>query len=264
VGPTATLLLDTADAFSSTGLLGDGYRYIIATEGWNLANRTAVSDELQPSPSFTNSSVRALSNQLHAKGFKFGIYGAAAFTTCAHRAGSLYHERQDALWYRKQGVDYLKYDDCGEANIQSYSKYFVMKDALAAAPGGGLDYYSFEPFQIYAAGAVEQMAWVSEVGDLWRSSNDIRPVWKSVLSNAFLTNKWAPNARPGHYNDADELEIGSTSSFVMSSFYACLTTLVFLRAYLSVCSYTTHYCCCAFQTGISRSPNSARILRSGA
>jgi hypothetical protein len=153
--------------------------------------------------------VRALSDQLHAKGFKFGIYGAAGFTTCAHRAGSLYHERQDASWYKEQGVDYLKYDDCGEANIQSYAKYFVMKDALAAAPGGGLDYYSYEPFQIYGAGAVPQMAWVSTVGDLWRSSNDIRRSWKSILSNAFLTNKWAPNARPGHYNDADELEIGN-------------------------------------------------------
>ena len=29
-----------------------------------------------------------------------------------------------------------------------------MKDALAAAPGGGLDYYSYEPFQIYGAGWV--------------------------------------------------------------------------------------------------------------
>jgi hypothetical protein len=138
-----------------------------------------------------------------------GIYGAAAFTTCAHRAGSLYHERQDAAWYKANGVDYLKYDDCGEANIQSYVKYFVMKDALDAAPGGGLDYYSYEPFQIYAAGAVEQMSWVSHVGDAWRSSNDIRPIWKSVLANAFLTNKWAPNARPGHYNDADALEVGN-------------------------------------------------------
>ena len=84
-----------------------------------------------------------------------------------------------------------------------------MKDALAAAPGGGLDYYSYEPFQIYAAGAVEQMAWVSGVGDLWRSSNDIRKSWTSILANAFLTDKWAPNAKPGHYNDADELEIGN-------------------------------------------------------
>ena len=101
----------------------------------------------------------------------------------------------------------MKYDDCGEANIQSYAKYFVMKDALAEA--GGIDYYSYEPFQVYAHGAVPQMAWVAGVGDLWRSSDDIRSVWPSILANARLTNKWAPNARPGHYNDADELEVGN-------------------------------------------------------
>ena len=95
------------------------------------------------------------------------------------------------------GVDYLKYDDCGEANIQSYAKYFVMKDALAAAYGavsgapGGIDYYSYEPFQVYGPGAVQQMAWVSGVGDLWRSGGDIRATWKSILANAHANNKWA-------------------------------------------------------------------------
>ena len=46
----------------------------------------------------------------HHQGFKFGIYGAAGFTTCGRRAGTLYHERQDALQYKEWGVDYLKYD----------------------------------------------------------------------------------------------------------------------------------------------------------
>ena len=53
------------------------------------------------------------------------------------------------------------------------------------------------------------MAWVSSVGDLWRSSDDIRKSWESILANAHLTDTWAPNARPGRYNDADELEIGN-------------------------------------------------------
>lgn len=61
-----------------------------------------------PFLSFYCLQVRALSDRLHAQGFKFGIYGAAGFTTCGKRAGSLYHERQDALWYKEQGVDYLK------------------------------------------------------------------------------------------------------------------------------------------------------------
>ena len=71
--------------------------------------------------------------------------GAAGYTTCGRRAGSLYHERQDAKTYKSWGVSYLKYDDCGEANIQSYAKYMVMKDALVAAYGRAtpIDYYRF-------------------------------------------------------------------------------------------------------------------------
>lgn len=53
------------------------------------------------------------------------------------------------------------------------------------------------------------MAWVAGVGDLWRSGGDIRAQWRSILGNAHGNNKWAPNARPGHYNDADMLEIGN-------------------------------------------------------
>ena len=70
-----------------------------------------------------------------------------------------------AKLFAESGVDYLKYDDCGEANIQSYQKYFVMKDALAAAYGKlgkSVDYYSYEPFQVYAHDAIPQMSWVRD------------------------------------------------------------------------------------------------------
>ena len=213
MGVSAPVLLDTADALAESGLRDAGYVYINTDDGWNLFNRSSSANSLQASPTFTNGTVKELAAALHAKKFKFGIYLASAFTTCGHRAGSLYHERDDAAWIAAAGVDYLKYDDCGEANIQSYAKYFVMKDALAAAYAaterGAIDYYSYEPFQVYGRGAVPMMRWVSEVGDLWRSGGDIRAEWGSILGNAHSNNHWAPNAKPGHYNDADMLEIGN-------------------------------------------------------
>ena len=214
MGVSAPVLLDTADAMAESGLRDAGYVYVNTDDGWNLFNRSAASGSLQTSPTFTNGTVKQLVAALHAKKFKFGIYLAAGFTTCGHRAGSLYHERDDAAWIAAAGVDYLKYDDCGEANIQSYAKYFVMKDALAAAYAaaerGEIDYYSYEPFQVYGRGAVPMMRWVSEVGNLWRSGGDIRAEWKSILGNAHANNHWAPNSKPGvGYNDADMLEIGN-------------------------------------------------------
>ena len=214
MGVSAPLLLDVADAFVSTGLRSAGYVYINSDDGWLDKNRTGgATGLLRPSATFTNASdgIKAVADALHAKGFKFGIYLAAGESTCGNRAGTLYHEFADAKQIAEAGVDYLKYDDCGEANIQSYAKYGVMQDALAAAYAsrGGIDYYSYEPFQVYESHAVEEMSWTASVGALWRTGGDIRPLWRSIMANARANNKWAPNARPGHYNDADMLEIGN-------------------------------------------------------
>ena len=84
------------------------------------------------------------SDYIHQRGLKFGLCthpphifdadaptlplppaptdGAAASTTCAGSAGSLYHEREDAETLAGWGVDYFKYDNCGMINIQSYAK----------------------------------------------------------------------------------------------------------------------------------------------
>lgn len=214
--PSAPLLLDTADAMAETGLLSSGYVYINTDDGWLDKNRTegGKTGALHPSSYFSNETdgIAALASGLATKGFRFGIYLAAGETTCGNRAGTLYHEFQDAKQLADAGVRYLKYDDCGEANIQSYAKYHVMKDALAAAYANAdveLDYYSYEPFQVYNSLAIEQMTWTATVGDLWRSGSDIRPQWKSIVNNMHSNNKWAPNGKPGHYNDADMLEIGN-------------------------------------------------------
>jgi hypothetical protein len=50
---------------------------------------------------------------------------------------------------------------------------------------------------------------VNTVGNSWRTGGDIRPQWSSIIHNALGNDRWASNARPGHYNDADMLEIGN-------------------------------------------------------
>jgi alpha-galactosidase len=52
--------------------------------------------------------MKNMSAYIRSKGMKFGIYGAAGQTTCAGRAGGLYHEYIDAQTYADWGADYLK------------------------------------------------------------------------------------------------------------------------------------------------------------
>ena len=41
-------------------------------------------------------------------------------------------------------------------------------------------------------------------------------MWKSILGNAHANDKWAVNGRPGHYNDADMLEVGNGKSLTLA------------------------------------------------
>jgi len=49
----------------------------------------------------------------------------------------------------------------------------------------------------------------SQIFNTWRTTGDIRDSWWSLTGNGFATqNKWAPFARPGHWNDPDMLIVG--------------------------------------------------------
>lgn len=80
------------------------------------------------------SGVKALSDYVHSKGLKFGIYSSAGTHTCEGRPGSLGLEEIDAQTYADWGVDLLKYDNCANkfqiSRKASMHRYYAMRDAL--------------------------------------------------------------------------------------------------------------------------------------
>ena len=201
MNPNETIFLETAQTFIQSGLRDAGYNFLNSDDGWLSPNRSATG-ALVAMPAQFPSGLSALTQKLHALGFHFGIYGCASETTCGSRAGSLYREAKDAQQYASWGVSYLKFDDCGEMNLASYAKFSVMRDAIART--GRPMVYSFEP---YTGGL--QTPWLGSVGNSWRTGPDARPHYSSVIGNAFVNNMAASLAGPGHFNDADMLEIGN-------------------------------------------------------
>ena len=51
--------------------------------------------------------------------------------------------------------------------------------------------------------------WGKGVGNLWRTTGDIRDTWDSMTNIGFRQNELAQYAKPGHWNDPDMLEIGN-------------------------------------------------------
>ena len=129
--------------------------------------------------------MRNLSSYIHAKNLKFGLYGASSVVTCAKREGNLFHEEQDAQTLADWGVDYWKYDACGEDNLHAYAKFTVMRDALNRT--GRPMVYSYEPDD-HLPMPVE---WVAFTGNSWRIASDISSGWGSVMGTLMKANKWA-------------------------------------------------------------------------
>ena len=206
---SSTILKQVADDFVSLGLLDAGYNFINSDDCWsapNFAKNTSgrgADGRIMPASNFGGvSDMKALSAYIRSKGMKFGIYGAAGQTTCASRVGSLYHERIDAQTFADWGAEYLKYDNCGEVNIQSYAKFSAMADALNAT--GKHIFFSYEPHLTSA------IAWTKYVGNAWRTGHDIGDKFSSMFSDLSINNAWATVGAPGGFNDADMLEVGNT------------------------------------------------------
>src|SRR5450756_1840522 len=109
---SAELIEQTADFFVSSGMKAAGYEYVNIDDCWMTHQRDA-SGRLVPDPVKFPEGIAAVADYVHSLGLKLGIYEDAGTATCAGYPGSLGHELVDAQTFADWGVDYLKYDNCG-------------------------------------------------------------------------------------------------------------------------------------------------------
>jgi alpha-galactosidase len=195
-----TLIMGMADAMATNGMKDAGYEYIVIDDCWQVSrdeNGNIVADKNR----FPHG-IKYLADYIHSKGLKFGIYSSAGTVTCQRRPGGFGHEYQDALFYAKSGVDYLKYDWCGSSSQDGKSSYTNMRDAL---------YTAGRPivFSICEWGTSKPWEWAGSVGHLWRTTGDISDSWNSMISIFEKQKDLARYAGPGKWNDPDMLEVGN-------------------------------------------------------
>jgi len=210
------LVKDIADMFVEMGFKDAGYEYIVIDDGWQIG-RDDNGNILASKDKFP-SGIKALSDYIHSKGLKFGIYSDAGTKTCGGFPGSRGYEFQDARQYAAWGVDYLKYDWCYTGNQSAPDCYRTMSEALKAAGRPIV-------FSICEWGTSKPWLWAKGIGNLWRTTFDIRPCWdcgKKVLSKGVQVENFIgftkildlqvgleSYAGPGHWNDPDMLEVGN-------------------------------------------------------
>src|SRR3954454_15854042 len=201
---------DTADAIVASGMRDAGYQYVVVDDCWAgpRDSKGFISADTQRFPS----GIKALADYIHSRGLKFGIYSDAGRFTCGGRPGSQGHEYQDALTYAGWGADYLKYDWCSTGDRNAKEAYAVMADALRSS---GRDIV----FSMCEWGTAKPWLWAKNTGNLWRTTGDISDDfatrkkghdWEHPMLQLLDLNEplW-PFAGPGHWNDADMLEVGN-------------------------------------------------------
>lgn len=203
------VIMQMTDVMASNGMKEAGYTYIVIDDCWQTG-RDQYGNILADSVKFP-SGIGFLSDYIHSKGLKFGIYSSVGSLTCQGRPGSYQYEETDARQYAAWGVDYLKYDWCHADIIDPKGKTRKMISAI-------LENKRPVVFSITASSSLP-WTWAKGICHLWRTTNDIVPYWDTITANQTLgimqildaQNGLEKYSGPGHWNDPDMLEIGNGS-----------------------------------------------------
>ncbi|MCE5307720.1 MAG: putative Ig domain-containing protein [Acidobacteriales bacterium] len=211
-----------ADAMVSSGLADHGYSYVNIDDGWNRYPAFTSPEfgppvrdpdgNLRPNAKFPD--MKALTDYIHAKGLKAGIYIGPGPLTCAKCEASWQHEEQDARQFARWGFDFLKYDWCAYSKVakdkslaELKKPYQLMGDILKR-----LDRDFVYNLCQYGMGDVWQ--WGREVGgNFWRTTGDVGipkngTFWNSIEAIGFSQDGKEQWAGPGGWNDPDNINIG--------------------------------------------------------
>ena len=202
------LVRDMADAMVSSGMADAGYQYVVIDDCWQVdrdADGNIVAD-----PERFPSGMKALADYIHSLGLKFGLYSCAGKYTCQGRPGSKGYQFQDALQYARWGVDFLKYDWCSNDGQNAKAAYQTMSEAIKA---------SGRPIilSICEWGSNDPWEWGEGIGHMWRVTPDIRAQYDCVIDWGGVgilqcidaDEPLSRYAGPGHWNDAEMLEVGN-------------------------------------------------------
>ncbi|MDP4194787.1 MAG: putative Ig domain-containing protein [Bacteroidota bacterium] len=206
-----------ANAMVKSGLIDHGWTYINIDDFWENnphSSNPALKGEARSKDGFINTNenfpdMKALSDYIHAKGLKMGIYSSPGPLTCGECYASFGFEDKDAQKYGQWGVDYLKYDWCTyETKAKDHSLAELMKPYnIMRTELNKINRDIVYSLCQYGMGNVWE--WGDKVGgNCWRTTGDITDTWASLSSIGFSQAGHEKFAKPGNWNDPDMLIVG--------------------------------------------------------
>ena len=203
------IIREQADAMISSGMYKAGYRFINIDDGY-FGGRNSDGNLLTDTKKFP-SGMRALTDYIHARKLKAGIYSDAGKNTCGSKydndpngigVGMYGHVERDCnLFFNDWKFDFLKVDWCGGdwMGLDEETEYTKIIHAVKA----------INPEIVFNICRWQFPGeWAIKLADSWRISGDIRENFSSILRIIDLNADLHQYSSPGHYNDMDMLQVG--------------------------------------------------------
>jgi alpha-galactosidase len=232
-------VMHAARAMVASGLINHGWSYINIDDSWQ-GKRGGKFNGIQPNEKFPD--MQKMCDDIHGMGLKVGIYSTPWVTSYAGYVGGSADNSEgtwekpterarlngkypfadnDAEQWAVWGIDYLKYDwnprnsSPRETAEDFHQHTATMAKALRKSKRDVVFSYSNSmPF--------DDIADQSQMYNCWRTTGDIGDSWLSMAAKAFYievpkgqkelegapSDRWAPFARPGHWNDPDMMVLG--------------------------------------------------------
>lgn len=214
IGINEDIIKNQADAMITTGLKDAGYSFINIDDGF-FGGRDVDGKIIAHKVRFPNG-MKSLSDYIHSKGLKAGIYSDAGINTCASYwdkdtigvgMGLYGNEEQDLeLFLKEWNYDFIKIDWCG-------GQWLGLDEQTSYKKIGNL-IRTIKPNAIYNVCRWQfPGTWVTQIADSWRISGDISNDFESIARIIDLNADLWMYASKGHYNDMDMLQVGRGMSY---------------------------------------------------
>jgi alpha-galactosidase len=226
---TDQIMREAADAMVSSGMINHGYMYVNIDDCWGVkpgASDPAIGGEPRDLEGKVNANQRfpdmkALTDYIHAKGLKAGIYTSPGPLTCAGHVGAWQHEQLDVQRFVEWGFDFLKYDWCSYGQIATnpalpdlQKPYRLVSEILRQQKRDLV-------LNLCQYGMGNVWEWGKEVGGhSWRTAGDLGGSFEGIPAalfrdgfDVYARHQLHLHGGPGGWNDPDYLLLGYLSNW---------------------------------------------------
>jgi len=220
---------EAADAMVASGMKDHGYQYVNLDDCWAVkpgANDPSLGGAPRDAQGRINSNARfpdmkALTDYIHARGLKAGIYTSPGPLTCAGHEGAFGHEEADARRFAEWGFDFLKYDWCSYGNkakgntVPEFRKPYDLMGAILRRQDRDLI------LNLCQYGMGDVWNWGKDSGGhSWRTAGDLGGSFGGIPAalfrdgfDVYTQKELYKHGGPGGWNDPDYLLLGFLSNW---------------------------------------------------